>query len=257
MSLLLRTEVRELPRLGSVRAGLALLAACPLLWAYAPGIFEAYGVALVSGFQVPALSLVSSMAFLLPLLVAVAAAELVGIETTHRTLATVLLRPLGRARWLLSKALVASLCPFVLLGFLLLVGLAAGLPLGYGTFTGGTGLGDGGLIGQGAIRGAAAGREVATSYLVAACSLVPVALLAVLATVATMRAAGGVVATIGVLVAMRLLAVVPGVEPFLLTPYLSAYLEPGVGTAQAFATLAFYALAFLVAAVVLFERKGR
>ena len=45
----------------------------PLLWAYAPGIFEVYGFFLVSGFQVPALSLLSSMEFLMPLLIAIIA----------------------------------------------------------------------------------------------------------------------------------------------------------------------------------------
>ena len=60
MSTLLRMELSKLFRLASVRFGLALIVVFPLLWAYAPGIFEVYGFFLVSGFQVPALSLLSS-----------------------------------------------------------------------------------------------------------------------------------------------------------------------------------------------------
>src|SRR5690606_1398390 len=92
MSTLLRMEFGKLVRLTSVRFGLVVLLVFPLLWAYAPGIFEVYGFFLVSGYQVPALSLLSSMQFLLPLLAAITAAELLGMEIANGTLPTVLLR---------------------------------------------------------------------------------------------------------------------------------------------------------------------
>jgi hypothetical protein len=106
---LLVMEFGKLARLSSVRFGLVVLALFPWLWAYAPGVFDVYGFFIVSGFQVPALSLLSSMAFLLPLLVAIAAAELLGIEIQHGTLPTVLLRP-SRARSGCSPSCWSSRC---------------------------------------------------------------------------------------------------------------------------------------------------
>jgi len=129
---LLRMEVGKLGRLASVRFALVVLAVFPWLWAYAPGVFDVYGFFIVSGFQVPALSLLSSMSFLLPLLVAIAAAELLGLEIQHGTLPTVLLRPVTRSQWLLAKLLVASAIPFLGLGWFLLASLLAGASFGFG-----------------------------------------------------------------------------------------------------------------------------
>ena len=84
MSKLLATEFAKLIQLTSVRFSLVVLVVFPFLWAYAPGIFDVYGFFLVSGFQVPALSLLSSMQFLLPLLVAITCAELLGSEDRSR-----------------------------------------------------------------------------------------------------------------------------------------------------------------------------
>ena len=255
MTPLLSMEAAKVLRLSSVRASLALLLVFPILWAYAPGIFEVYGVFLVSGFQVPALGLLSSMEFLMPLLVAITAAELVGMERMHGTLPTVLLRPITRSQWLLAKVLVLALYPFLLMAFLLVTSLAAGLPYGYGDFVGGTGLGDGGLIGQGTLSSGAALREVVGGYALAAASLVPVALLAVLATVVTMNAASGALATLSVLIVMQLLVVFPSLDPYLLTRHLSAYVDPVAGLGWVLTLIAVYAAAFAAGAVVLFERK--
>lgn len=252
---LLTMEVGKLARLASVRASLVLLLVFPVLWAYAPGIFEVYGFFLVSGFQVPALSLLSSMEFLMPLLVAITAAELVGLEKMHGTLPTVLLRPVTRSQWLLAKVIVTSAYPFAIMAFLLLVSLLAGAPYGYGDFVGGTGLGDAGLIGEGTMRAGAALGEVVGGYALAAASLVPVALLAVLATVVTMNAASGALATMAVLIVMQLLVVFPALDPFLLTRHLSAYVDPAVGLGWVLTLIALYAAAFAAGAVVLFERK--
>lgn len=255
MKALLRMEAGKILRLTSVRASLVLLVVFPILWAYAPGIFEVYGFFLVSGFQVPALSLLSSMEFLMPLLVAIAAAELVGIEKLHGTLPTVLLRPVTRSQWLVAKVLVLMIYPFVLMAFFLLASLLAGAPYGYGGFVGGTGLGDGGLIGQGAMSAGAAVREVVAAYALAATSLVPVSLLAVLATVVTMNAASGALATLAVLIVMQLLVVFPALDPYLLTRHLSAYVDPAAGVGWVLILIAVYTAAFAAAAVVLFERK--
>lgn len=255
MKALLAMEAGKLLRLTSVRASLLLLLVFPVLWAYAPGIFEVYGFFLVSGFQVPALSLLSSMEFLMPLLVAITAAELVGIEKMHGTLPTVLLRPVTRSQWLLAKLLVLCVYPFAIMGFFLAVSLVAGAPYGYDTFVGGTGLGDGGLIGQGTLAAGAAFGEILAAYALAAASLVPVSLLAVLATVVTMNAASGALATLSVLIVMQLLVVFPALDPFLLTRHLSAYVDPVAGIGWVLILIAMYAAAFAASAVVLFERK--
>lgn len=255
MSALIRMELGKLTRLTSVRFTLVALTVFPILWAYAPGIFDVYGLFLVSGFQVPALSLLSGMEFLMPLLVAIAAAELLGIEVTHGTLPTVLLRPVTRSQWLATKLTVMTVYPFGLMAFFLLTSLVAGVPYGFGRFTGGTGLGQGGLTGEGLMAPAAAFGEILGAYAIAAVSLVPIALLALLATVVFMNAAGGALATMSVLIFMQLLVVFPALEPFLLTSHLSAYAEPVAGMGWTLTLIALYSAAFAAVAVVLFERK--
>lgn len=252
---LLWLELRKLARLGSVRLSLALLLVFPLLWAYAPGIFQVYGVMLVSAYQVPALSLLSSMEFLLPLLVAIASAELLGAEVRYGTLPTVLLRPLSRSQWLLAKLIVAALFPFLLLAGFFVVSLLAGFPYGYGPFTGGTGLGAGGLVGQGVMSAAAALAELARAYAIAALSLVPISLLALLFTVVFMNAAAGALATLALLITMQLLVVFPGLEPYLLTAQLSAYVAPLAPLSWVVALICLYCALFASLAVILFERK--
>ncbi len=248
-------EFGKVWRLSSVRAGLVLLAVFPALWAYAPGIFDVYGFALVSGFQVPSLALLSSMEFLLPLFVAIAAAELLGVEVRLRTLPTVLLRPVTRPQWILAKVLVSILVPFLFLLLFLVAAMAFGLPYGYGAFVGGTGLGDGGLLGAGLMPAGAAFGEVVGAYAVAAVSLVPIALLALLFTVVFMNAAAGTLATLATLIVMKLLVVFPSLEPFLLTTQLDAYVAPVAQLGWVIALIGFYSAAFAALAVLLFERK--
>ncbi len=255
MSALLRMEIGKLGRLASVRFGAVVLIVFPLLWAYAPGIFDVYGFFLVSGFQVPALALLSSMEFLLPLLIAITCAELVGMEISHGTLPTVLLRPVTRAQWLLAKLLVASAYPFLALAFFLLTSLAAGAFFGFGPFVGGTGLGRQGLLGAGTMMPVDAWREVVLAYLMAAYSLVPIGLLAVLFAVILMNAAGGALATLATLIVMQLLIVFPAVTPYLLTTQLSAYVQPASPLGWVVALIAVYCAAFAAAAVIVFERK--
>ncbi|TVR96729.1 MAG: ABC transporter permease [Trueperaceae bacterium] len=218
-------------------------------------MFDVYGFFLVSGFQVPALALLSSMEFLLPLLIAIACAELIGIELNHGTLPTVLLRPVTRAQWLLAKLLVASIYPFLVMGFFLLTSLAAGATFGYGPFVGGTGLGRQGLLGAGTMLPLDAWSEVLQAYLIAAYSLMPIGLLAVLFAVVLMNAAGGALATLATLIVMQLLVVFPALTPYLLTTQLSAYVEPVSPLGWVATLIAFYCAAFAAAAVIVFERK--
>src|SRR5690606_10872495 len=174
MNTLLRMEFGKLLRLTSVRFGLIMLVLFPLLWAYAPGIFEIYGFFLVSAFQVPALSLLSSMQFLLPLLVAITAAELLGVELSNGTMPTILLRPVTRPQWLAAKLLVVAVYPLLIMAVFLLASLVAGSPYGFGSFVGGTGLGEAGLLGAGVMQPGAAFLELLRGYGVAALALIPV-----------------------------------------------------------------------------------
>ena len=255
MTALLRMEARKLAQLTSVRGAALVLAGFPWLWGYAPGIFDVYGVAIVSGFQVPGLGLASAMEFLMPLIVAIVAAELVGVEVTHGTLPTVLLRPVTRSAWLAAKMTVVAVVPFAALGWFFAASLVAGAPYGFGAFVGGTGVGPGGLAGVGLLAPGAAWAELVGAYAWAAASLLPVALLAVLATVLTMNAASGALATLATLIVMDLLVILPGVEPYLLTRHLSAYVDPVAGPGWVAALIALYGAAFAAAAVLVFERK--
>jgi ABC-2 type transport system permease protein len=252
---LLAMEFAKLGRLTSVRFSLVVLTVFPMLWAYAPGIFDVYGFFLVSGFQVPALSLLSSMEFLLPLLVAITCAELLGVELVHGTLPTVLLRPVTRSQWLLAKVLVASVYPFLALAFFLVMSLAAGALYGYGAFVGGTGLGREGLLGTGFVQPDTALLEVLRAYALAALSLVPIGLLAILFAVLFMNAAAGALATLGTLIFMQLLIVFPSIEPYLLTTQLNAYVQPGAAIGWMVALIVLYCAAFAAASVIIFERK--
>jgi ABC-2 type transport system permease protein len=255
VSALLRMEFSKLGRLVSVRFSLVVLAVFPALWAYAPGIFDIYGFFLVSGFQVPALSLLSSMEFLLPLLIAITCAELLGLEIVHGTLPTVLLRPVTRSQWLLAKVIVAATYPFLAMAFFLVASLVAGAFYGYGPFVGGTGLGREGLLGVGVMEPGTAVVEVARAYLVAAVALVPIGLLAVLFSVLFMNAASGALATLATLIFMQLLIVFPGLEPYLLTTQLTAYVQPITTIGWVVALIGFYCAAFAALSVVIFERK--
>ena len=252
---LLSTEFNKLLRLSSLRLTLILLVVLPLLWAYSSGIFNVYGFYLVSAYQVPALSLLSSMEFLLPLLVSIASAELLGLEINYGTLPTILLRPVTRSQWLVAKILIAAIFPFLLLAFMLIVSLIAGIPYGYGDFIGGTGIGAGGLLGQGSMSAGAAMGELLRAYAIAACSLVPISVLSILFTVIFMNVAGGALATLATLIVMKLLVVFQWLEPYLLTSQLNAYVTPVAGTGWILALILLYSATFAAVSVVMFERK--
>jgi len=252
---LLFIEFSKLLRLTSLRFSLLVLAIYPFLWAYAPGVFKAYGTYVVSAFQVPAFSLLSTMQYLLPLLVAIASAELLGLEMRHGTLATILLRPVTRSGLLLSKIIVAVTYPFLLLAFLFIVSLIAGIPLGFSDFVGGTGVGPSGLVGEGTMTAASAMLELIRAYFIAGVTLVPISLLSILFTVLFMNVASGALATITVLFLMELLVVFPWLEPYLLSSQLNGYFFSGVTLGRAFALIAVYSAVFAGAAMLVFERK--
>jgi ABC-2 type transport system permease protein len=249
-------EFKKLLRLSSIRFTAIILVVFPLLWAYAPGVFKQYQVFLVSAYQVPALSLSSGITYLLPLLVAIACAELLGLEMSYNTLPTILLRPVTRSQWLTAKVIVAVIYPFILLAILLFVSLLAGAPLGYGSFVGGTGLGVDGLLGTGTMAPGAAFGELVRAYVLAGCTLVPIGLLSILLTIIFMNTAAGTLGTVSILIIMYLMGFLPkGVYDYFLSNLISnAYRATDVSY-LVFVALGLYCAVFAAIAVVMFERK--
>ena len=99
---LLSLEFRKM--LGSRSARLALLVTffLPLVWALAPRLNVLVPVGIISGWQLPAVSLGIAVQTLSPLFLAVTVAELIGAEVSQGTLAPLLLRPVDRTRVILS-----------------------------------------------------------------------------------------------------------------------------------------------------------
>lgn len=252
---LLLLELRKLRHYRSVRPGLLVAALLPPLWALAPRLEEVYGLTLISGHQVQAIALMTSMEFVLPILVAVTCAELLGYEVAAGTLAPLLLRPLTRIRLLLAKLGVALLYPGMLLAVLWLSGLVSGVLLGFGDFQGGTGLT---LLGFASpfTSGATAFAEVARAYGLAWLVLAPVATLAVLLSVLLLNTAAAALATLVTLLVTRMLIVFPAaVQPLLLTTHFGAYLGQGRELALSVGFLLLYTLAFAAMSVFAFERR--
>ncbi|WP_456410694.1 ABC transporter permease [Oceanithermus sp.] len=247
-------EIVKMLHLRSVRLGLVAAFVLPIIWTLAPGLKQAYGLVLVSGWQVPSLALLAGMEFLYPFLVAMAAAEVLGAEVSMGTLKPLLLRPLSRTRFIAAKLIAALAYPFLVLGVSLLAALLAGLPHGLGGFFGGTGLGEGGFAGVGYLSAGAAFAEILRAYFFAALTLLPIAALSLMFAVwfnTTTAAALGAIATV---LLMRLLIAFPSLKPLLLTTYLDLYLRPG-DWVMGLSLLFIYTLGFGLLAVLLFERK--
>jgi ABC-2 type transport system permease protein len=254
MPRILLWEFGKLLRLRSAQIGLLTALLLPALWSLAPAIQRAYGLTLVSGWQVPALSLLSGMSFLFPFLTAMASAELLGSEMSLGTLRSWLLWPYPRSRLLLAKGFWILIYPALLLVVSLLSSLLIGSLHGLGGFYGGTGLGPNGFAGSGFLSPAHALLQVVRGTFLATLVLWPIGALALLFTVLFSSTAAGALSAITVLLLMRLLATFPSLKPLLLTTYLDLYLSPP-GTGQGLVLLLIYTLGFLALSLLLFERK--
>lgn len=246
-------EFGKLVRLRSVQIGLMAALGLPFLWAFAPGLRAQFGLELVSGWQVPALVLRTSMEFLFPFLVAIASAEVLGSEVSMGTLKSVLLRPSPRWRLLLAKLVMVLLYPVLLLGVSLLGSLVAGLPFGLTGFFGGTGLGAGDFAGVGYMLPSTAFGEVLRAHLLAAMVLWPLSALALLFTVIFLSTTSAALAAVSTLFLMRLLVVFPVLKDFLFTSYLNLYVSQSVATGLSLMLI--YAVGFGALALLIFERK--
>lgn len=255
---LLALEFRKLLSFRSVQLGALAAFLLPFLLSLAPdgelGKVIGADLILVSGWQVPGLSLYIVMQFVLPLLVSIACAEIIGGEVGWGTLATTLLRPVSRLRVIAAKLLVAVAYPLLLLLVLFAGGLLAGARFGFGPFSGGTGLGEGVFVGVGELAASGALAELFRGYLIAGLTLAPIAVLAVMFGVWFLNTAAAALATVAVILLTRLMVVYPPITPFLLTEHLDAYM-PGQNAASALVLLTLYAVAAAVATLFLFERK--
>ncbi len=255
---LLRLEFRKLLGFRSVRLGCLFAFLVPVLISFAPDdvLPAIIGVPLIisSGWQVPAFALYTAMVYLLPLLVAVTCAELIGGEVAWGTLRPLLMRPVSRAQIILSKLFVATLYPFLLLAVSLLGGLVGGVRFGFGAFAGGTGLGPGMFQGIGTLEPVGALLELTNGYLIAGLTLAPIAGLAVAFSVRFLNTAAAALATVATILLMPLLMIFPPLTQFLLTTHLKAY-APGSNATNSLVLLTIYALLTWVVTLIIFERK--
>ena len=254
---LILLEYRKLLGFRSARLALLVMLALPWIWSFAPRLQEVYGLILVSGWQLPALALITATQFLLPIFVAVTSAELVGSEVALGTFAPLLLRPVSRSKILGAKLLTALSYPLLLLLALLLASVLAGARLGFGEFAGGTGLGPGAWVGQGLLSPGSALLEILRGHLLAGLTMLPVAALALLFAVVYLNTAAAALATIATLLLMRLLVVFPlKFQQLLLTSHLDAYLSQDGGVIRnSLVLLLIYTAGFGLLALFTFERK--
>ncbi|PYE55183.1 ABC transporter permease [Deinococcus yavapaiensis] len=254
---LIALEYRKLIGFRSVRLALIVAVLLPWIWSFAPRLQDVYNLILVSGWQVPALALITAAQFLLPIFVAVTSAELIGSEISSGTLAPLLLRPLSRSKLLAAKLLTALTYPLLLVGVLLLASLLAGARFGFAEFAGGTGFGATGFVGQGLLSPSAALGDIVRGFLLAAATLMPIAALALLFGVLYLNTAAAALATIATLLLMRLLVVFPiNFQQLLLTTHLDAYVQPDPSAVtRSLILLAIYTVGFGLLSVFTFERK--
>lgn len=251
---LILLEYRKLLGARSVHFALVVCALLPFLWSFAPRLQDVYNLVLVSGWQVPALAMLTAAQFLLPLFISITCAELIGTEIAQGTLAPLLLRPLNRSKVIAAKLVAALTYPAVLLATLLLFGLIAGARLGFGDFAGGTGLTPNGFVGVGLTSTSTALIETLRGFGLAAVTLMPVAALAMLFGILYLNTAAAALATIATLQVMRLLVVFPvKFQQILLTTHLDAYLRAAPG--ESLVLLVIYTLGFSLLAIFIFERK--
>lgn len=256
MLTLISLEFRKLLKSRSAQIALLVSFLLPLLWAVAPRLNVLLGnMSLVSGWQMPAVSIGVAVQFMIPLFISVVVAEMIGTEVAQGTLAPLLLRPVSRIQVIVAKLVIALCFPFLLMAVTILGSLLAGLPRGFGTFLGGTGLGPGLFVGVGELSPVAALLEVLRGGFLAAFMLMPVAALALLCGIFFLNTASAALATLATLNIMRLLVVFPeGLQKVLLTSHLALYAEQG-DLVQPIILLLIYTMGFALMAVFAFDRR--
>lgn len=257
---LIALEFRKLIGTRSARLALGVCLLIPLLWMM-PRLNALFNVTLVSGWQVPAVSIGVMVQFLLPLFIAITCAEMIGTEVAQGTLAPLLMRPLDRNRIIISKLVVALAYPAMLILALLAGSLVVGLRFGYGEFAGGTGLGAGGFAGVGMLSSGVAFGEIIRASFLAIIMLLPIAALALLYGVMFLNTAAAALATLATLNIFRLLVVFPeAIQRILLTSHFDLYARvPGTPGVMSIASSVFlllvYTVGFSLMAIFAFDRR--
>ncbi len=176
------------------------------------------GLVRVTGLAIPLVGLAFGSIWLLPLITALVAGDIVAAEDGNGTLKTILTRSLDRGQIFLGKVLAALTYAALALAVMGLVGLVAGTlfsgfePLQ--TLSGTT---------------VPAGRAlalVAASYAVYLLPLLSLATIAVLLSTVTRNSAAAVVGTLLISLLLQLVGVLPGLEsvrPYLLTSQFDAW----------------------------------
>lgn len=255
MLTLLILEYRKLFTARSARLAMLVVFVLPLVWAFAPRLGSLIRVGLISGWQLPAVSIGVTIQYLLPLFIAVTVAEMIGSEVSQGTLAPLLLRPVDRTKVIAAKLIVALSYPLLLILVTVAGSLLAGIPRGFGTFLGGTGLGPGLFVGVGELSPSAAFGEVVRGSLLAGVALLPVAALSLLFGVLYLNTAAAALATFATLILMRLLVVFPdAIQRILLTSHLGIYAQQGDIT-QPLILLLIYTLGFGMMSIFAFDRR--
>lgn len=257
---LLLLEFRKLLGSRSAKMALILTFVLPLVWAYAPRLGDVFGVNIISGWQLPAVSLGLTLPLLLPLFIAVTVAETIGSEHAQGTLAPLLLRPVDRTRVIASKLIASLAFPFLLVATTVAGSLLAGIPMGFGTYTGGTGLGPELFVGVGELSGGEALGQVLRGSLLACIILMPIAALSLLFGVLFLNTAAAALGTFATLIVMQLLVVLPQAVQKVLLPYhfkiyaYGAFKGPD-DINQGVILLLIYTLGFGLMSVYAFDRR--
>lgn len=255
MLTLLTLEFRKLFGARSARLALLVSFLLPLLWAFAPRLDALIRVKINSGWQLPAVSIGVTIQYLLPLFIAVTVGEMIGSEVSQGTLAPLLLRPVDRTKVIASKLIVALSYPFILVAVTVAGSLLAGIPYGFGNFTGGTGLGPGLFVGVGTLTSSAAFAEVMRGALLAGVVLMPVAAMSMLFGVLYLNTAAAALATFAALIVMRLLVVLPdAIQRILLTSHFGLYVQQ-TDITQPLILLLIYTAGFGMMSIFAFDRR--
>jgi ABC-2 type transport system permease protein len=214
----LRWELRKLVSQKRTYLGLALGVALPLIFVVAQSLRQQHGRAdniffsqiTQSGLATPVLMLLFLSVFMLPVIAALVAGDIVANEDSNGTLKTILTRSVDRGQVFAAKAIAAMVYAAFAVFLSALVGTAAGVASwGFHSIT----------TYSGTVVSAPKGLLLVFAanavYLV---PLMTVASIGVLLSTVTRNSAAAVVGTVGVVILLLIIAQIPGLEG--IKPYL-------------------------------------
>jgi ABC-2 type transport system permease protein len=261
----LRWELRKLGAQKRTYLGFALAVALPVIFVIVENLHHRHdhrdeGVfaseITQSGLATPVLMLLFLSAFMLPLIAALVAGDIVANEDSNGTLKTILTRSVDRGQVFAAKAMAAMIYATVAVFLSALVATTAGVASwGFHSITTLSGtivLAPKGLL------------LVFASNLVYLIPLLAVVSIGVLLSTATRNSAAAVVGTIGLVILLYIVSTIPGLEgahPYLLTQQFQAW-QGLLRTPTDWAPIAhsawvcaLYAVPSLIAAYLVFLRR--